>query len=153
MQLRPMAESDLDAVAAIEIAATEFPWSMTQFAASFQGANHCEVLVDSGVVLGFAIFSLVLDEVTLLNIAVYPDAQGRGCGRYLLEQGLIRQKSLGAVSCFLEVRASNNNAQALYQSLGFYVVGERKNYYPARKGRENALVMSRGLNERLSVSI
>jgi ribosomal-protein-alanine N-acetyltransferase len=44
---------------------------------------------------------------------------------------------------FLEVRPSNPNAIKLYQSLGFNEIGRRKDYYPARKGREDALVMAR----------
>jgi ribosomal-protein-alanine N-acetyltransferase len=46
---------------------------------------------------------------------------------------------------FLEVRPSNLSARALYARRGFRQVGVRKGYYPARKGREDALLLSRGL--------
>jgi ribosomal-protein-alanine N-acetyltransferase len=48
----------------------------------------------------------------------------------------------GADRVFLEVRPSNPNAQALYQSLGFHEIGRRPRYYPAHQGREDAIVMS-----------
>ena len=43
---------------------------------------------------------------------------------------------------FLEVRPSNPHAIALYESIGFNEFGRRPNYYPAKKGREDAVVMA-----------
>ena len=153
MQWRSMTADDLEAVSAIEAAAAEFPWPATQFSGSYQSANDCRVLEYDGVVVGFSICCQVLDEATLLNIAVSPDAQGKGLGRYLLERSLAWQKSQGAAKCFLEVRVSNHHAQGLYQSLGFTTVGERKNYYPAQNGREDALLMSRDLTTDARASV
>ena len=42
---------------------------------------------------------------------------------------------------FLEVRPSNHGAILLYHDLGFNEIGRRPNYYPAKGGREDALVM------------
>ena len=145
MQLRPMVERDMLAVLAVEVAAAEFPWSLSQFSASLLAHDDASVVEVNGEVVGFAIYKQVLDESTLLNIAVHPDHQGKGYGRVLLEQGLLAQTAKGAAKCFLEVRVSNHNAQALYRSLGFIAVGNRKNYYPAKQGREHALVMAREL--------
>jgi ribosomal-protein-alanine N-acetyltransferase len=46
---------------------------------------------------------------------------------------------------FLEVRPSNAAARRLYADNGFNEVGLRRNYYPASKGREDALIMARSL--------
>jgi ribosomal-protein-alanine N-acetyltransferase len=92
-------------------------------------------------IIGFSVFSRVLDEATLLNIALHPDQQGNGYGRRLLEHGINHQIEAGAQRFILEVRVSNRLAISLYRSLGFETVGERKNYYPALDGRENAWVM------------
>jgi ribosomal-protein-alanine N-acetyltransferase len=46
---------------------------------------------------------------------------------------------------FLEVRPSNLPALKLYRSAGFCEVGQRRDYYPAVKGREDALVMAKEL--------
>ena len=145
MHIRPFTEDDLAAVCAIEAAAAEVPWRIQQFQSSLEAGNHCSALVVDETVVGFSLFSLVLDEASLLNIAVSPSLQGRGYGRALLLAGLRAMASRGAKQCFLEVRVSNHSAQSLYRSLGFEVVGQRKNYYPARVGREDALVMSRSL--------
>jgi ribosomal-protein-alanine N-acetyltransferase len=43
---------------------------------------------------------------------------------------------------FLEVRASNASAIALYEKRGFAEVGLRRNYYPTAKGSEDAILMA-----------
>ena len=44
---------------------------------------------------------------------------------------------------FLEVRVSNSQAVAFYQSMGFKAVGQRRDYYRTDDGREDAIVMER----------
>jgi ribosomal-protein-alanine N-acetyltransferase len=51
----------------------------------------------------------------------------------------------GASRVFLEVRPSNPVAQSLYHAMGFEEIGRRPKYYPARDGREDAIVMARDL--------
>jgi ribosomal-protein-alanine N-acetyltransferase len=52
-------------------------------------------------------------------------------------------RRLGASNMFLEVRPSNEAAQALYRRFGFRKVATRRDYYPAHHGRrEDALVLS-----------
>ena len=148
--VRPIVNSDLELVASIESAATPLPWSLAQFADSAKH-NCCTVVCLGEQIIGFAIFQQVLDEISLLNIAIQPSYQGQGHAKALLVDQLQQLSSQGACQCFLEVRLSNLSAIGLYQSLGFVVVGERKNYYPVtnryqNKGhennsRENALVM------------
>lgn len=136
---------DLPRVHVIEAAAAQFPWPQSQFHSSMQQKDICSVLEVGGAIVGFTVFYRVADEVTLLNIAVHPDYQGRGYGRSMLESGLEALNNEAVSKCFLEVRVSNMRAQVLYQSLGFSQVGERKNYYPATGGREDALVLCRQL--------
>lgn len=144
MKLRELVTSDLKRVADIEAAAAVVPWPISQFRSCLsETQHHSFILEDKNKIIGFAIFSLVLDEASLLNIAVSPEWQGRGYGRLLLKNGLQCLESLGAEVCFLEVRVSNSTAQSLYASMGFQVVGGRKAYYPAKHGREDALVMSK----------
>jgi ribosomal-protein-alanine N-acetyltransferase len=58
---------------------------------------------------------------------------------------LDRAQKQQAEVCFLEVRRSNEGAINLYRSMGFVQIGERKNYYPSKSDREDALIMSRDL--------
>ncbi|WP_116300313.1 ribosomal protein S18-alanine N-acetyltransferase, partial [Escherichia coli] len=82
-----------------------------------------------GEMAGFAITQIVLDEATLFNIAIHPQYQRRGFGRLLLNALIERLESRGVVTLWLEVRASNQAAIALYEDLGFNEVTVRRNYY------------------------
>ena len=89
--------------------------------------------------LGFIACALVLDEMTLLALAVPPAARRQGIARALHQPAL---EALRPALAFLEVRASNHAAQALYRSLGYRDSGRRRDYYPNPDGsREDALVM------------
>lgn len=140
MLLRTMGSTDLNQLVAIDAAVNPSPWSWLMFNDCFTAGDPCYVLEIDQQVAGFAIYKRVLDEVSLLNIAVDPQFQRRGYGRRLLQQSL-DQAADGARCCFLEVRESNAAAIYLYRDLGFEQVGERRNYYPAGQGREHARVM------------
>ena len=86
-----------------------------------------------------------VDEVHLLNITVGPAWQRQGWGRVMLDALSIWARCQGAQWLWLEVRVSNWRAQHVYQRYGFRKVGERKHYYPADQGREDAIVMSMAL--------
>lgn len=139
--LRRMLATDLPEVQAIEQAVAGFPWPSAHFDDSLAAGHDCTVMTQDGQLCAYSIFSQVVDEASLLNIAVSSALQGQGFGRLLLADGLKKQRRAGASQCFLEVRASNVTAQALYRSAGFKPVGERKDYYPAHTGREHAIVM------------
>ncbi|HEY4555053.1 MAG TPA: ribosomal protein S18-alanine N-acetyltransferase [Lysobacter sp.] len=140
--LRPMRESDVDAVHAIEVRAYPFPWTAGIFRDCLRAEYPCWVLVDDGRVIGYFLMSLAADEAHLLNICVAPEAQGAGHGRRMLRAAV--QLARGrAQRIFLEVRPSNTGAIALYFSEGFNEIGRRPRYYPAaNNGREDALVMA-----------
>ena len=94
---------------------------------------------------GFIVYSRVLDEGSIRNIAVRAGQRERGLGGMLLARSLDCMKGAGATRCLLEVRESNAAARRLYESAGFTTDGERKNYYRAGDGREDAVLMSRKL--------
>ncbi len=138
-RLRPAVADDIAGLVKIESDVTPFPWNTKQFAESLQ--NHRSyVLCKGNRVVGFLIFSQVVDEAELLNIAVKTSFQGEGLGACLLDY-FIAEVSASAVSLFLEVRVSNFPAIALYEGRGFRQVGERKAYYHGESGREDAWIM------------
>lgn len=139
---RPMTTQDLTVVMANEQAAYPIPWSQSVFEDSLSGSNHCWVVMSEGQVVGHAIVSVVLDEFHLLNICVSPAYQGKGLGRECLEFLIVWAQERNLAMFFLEVRASNEGAIALYHSAGFNEVGVRPNYYPADNGREDAILMT-----------
>jgi ribosomal-protein-alanine N-acetyltransferase len=80
-------------------------------------------------VAGFCAFWLVCDEIHINNLAMRPDFRAQGMGTALLHHVLAEARQLGARRATLEVRASNERARRLYERIGFYVAGVRRNYY------------------------
>lgn len=140
--LRPMRESDLEAVYDIERRAYEFPWALGIFRDCLRADYIAWLLERDGVILGYFLMSLAAGEAHVLNICVAPEQQGRGLGRRLLRSLMHLARARGAQRIFLEVRPSNAGAITLYDTEGFNEIGRRPRYYPARDGREDALVMA-----------
>ncbi len=131
--------SDLPEILDIEMRASPHPWSEKNFADSLQCSHICVGVKDNTGWCGHAVFSVAAGEAELLILAVDPAKQGMGIAKYLLAE-MQSQLSQVASTMFLEVRESNETAIGLYETLGFNQIGERVNYYPAKKGRENALI-------------
>lgn len=145
--LRPMGVADLDAVASTEDSAYSHPWTRGNFIDSLAAGYHAQVLEEPGVALvGYFVAMAGADEMHLLNITVAPAWQERGHGGLLLETVRKLTVQAGFASLWLEVRESNQRARDIYLRRGFAVVGRRRDYYPARPGREDALVMSLALS-------
>ena len=140
-ELRPMQYADLDAVMAIEPAIYSHPWTRGNFADSLNAGHSAWVLSLHGEIVGYALMMLVLDEAHLLNISVAKPFQKQGWGRVLLEHMIAKAKHYKAANMFLEVRASNISAIALYENMGFNEMSVRRGYYPAHNGREDAILM------------
>ncbi|CCK74585.1 MAG: ribosomal protein S18-alanine N-acetyltransferase [Oleispira antarctica] len=147
MPIRLMQESDLDAVMINENAAYDFPCPAS-IIASNQKRYYCIVFESlaekdkSAEILGHAILSTVVDEASVLNIAVSPKAQRQRIGYQLMENILAYAASKDCVEVFLEVRESNRPAFTMYHQFGFNEVGIRHNYYPSKQGQEDAILLA-----------
>lgn len=144
--LRAMRESDLAHVLAVENSAYEFPWTLGIFRDCLRVGYHCYVLETvAGRIVGHAIMSVAAGESHILNVCVRPDWQRQGLGAEMVEFLCEIARRKGAHMALLEVRASNAVAYRVYTRLGFDEVGTRHNYYPAHRGRENAIILAREL--------
>ena len=95
---------------------------------------------------GFITSRMAADEVHIHNFGTRPALRRLGVGGALLRAAMLYGAERGAVKAFLEVRASNAAAQAVYARQGFAVVGRRKNYYD--QPTEDAVMMLADLSER-----
>ncbi len=143
--VRPMTTDDLDAVMAIETAIYDYPWTRGIFRDCLRVGYDCQVYVEDDAVLAYSVLSLAVHEAHVLTVCVHPEHQGQGLGRMMMNMMIHKARRAGAETILLEVRPSNHRAIGLYHSLGFNEVGLRPAYYPAREGREDALVMARSL--------
>jgi ribosomal-protein-alanine N-acetyltransferase len=140
-KLRPMGVADLDRVMQIEPAIYSHPWTRGNFEDSLHAGYSCWVVDCGGTIAGYGVLMTGVREAHLLNLSVAAQWQGRGLGRFLLEQFILIARDSDAVQMFLEVRPSNVAARRLYANQGFREITVRRGYYPAARGREDAILM------------
>ena len=132
------------ALHAIELDNHIKPWSANQLrACSTNGYAAHAWLDDNLTVLGYAVFMPNGTDWELLNITVARTRQGQGLGSVMLAHGIAGAQAQGVEAVFLEVRASNLVAIAVYERFKFLKVGVRRGYYPSTKPlvQEDAWVM------------
>jgi [ribosomal protein S18]-alanine N-acetyltransferase len=134
-----MTAADLPLVHALECAAQPSPWTLEHFAAEL--ANPCariDLCWRRGELAGYLCAWLIAGELQIQNVATAPPFRRQGVAARLLELVLERSRALGLEAAWLEVRAGNAAAIALYERFGFVTVGRRPRYYA---DGEDALVM------------
>ena len=133
MTLRTATADDLGAIMALERAS--FPtdaWSEAMMREEL-ASPHGWYVVDeeAGRLLGYAGLRAVrkATDADIQTIAIAEAARGRGRGRTLLRTLLEEAARRDVREVFLEVRADNPVAQALYVSEGFFEIGRKPRYY------------------------
>ena len=142
IELRPMIGADLPAVLAIENAIYPFPWTPGNFSDSLAAGYSCWAFTREGELIGYAVMMLALDQAHLLNLSIAASWQRQGLGSLLLRRICELARAEGARLMVLEVRPSNAAGLRLYQRHAFQQIGLRREYYPAKDGREDALILS-----------
>ncbi|MHB8508395.1 MAG: ribosomal protein S18-alanine N-acetyltransferase [Candidatus Dormibacteria bacterium] len=147
MQLRQKAAieemvlEDIPAVRAIEreIFLTPWPRNAYQRELSQNRIASYFVIREGDAIAGYAGIWGMKDEAHVTTIGVRKEDQGKGYGMALMLALIEASYRAGARWMTLEVRASNHGAMALYEKLGFKVIGRRRGYYT--DDGEDAIVM------------
>lgn len=150
---RRMAPDDLDRVIEIENDGFDHPWSADLLRREMVHDWSTILLATEPrpgpggasreAIVGFVVYWVVHDELHVLNLATAVEDRRRGVALALMEEATARARRAGAALATLEVRRSNEPAQALYRKLGYRQVGVRPNYY-VDEG-EDAIVMVKDL--------
>lgn len=137
--LRAMGPQDLDEVIALEPELFGAgAWSRGVYQEELSRTDRYYLVVADPHVIGYAGLALGV-EATVMTIGVAAAHRRQGHGRTMLTALLDKARVTGAESVFLEVRAHDGGAQALYTSFGFEVLGVRRGYYQPEGA--DALVM------------
>ena len=141
MTVAAMAVSDLDEVLEIERVSFPTPWTRAAFRYEIEQNKvaRCTTIRTRLGVIGYLCLWEIGHEIHITNLAVHPEWRRRGAARGLLAAAMAGGAARGVILAFLEVRPSNTRALALYESLGFQVIGRRNGYY--FDTGEDALVM------------
>lgn len=139
-QIRPATFADAAAMAAVERRCFSDPWPLEGFREVFgMPGTVALVMLEADETVAYFLAREILGTAEVLNLAVVPERRGQGLGAALLDAGLAAVSARGGTEVFLEVRASNAVAQALYAGRGFRTDGRRRGYY--RRPDEDALVL------------
>jgi len=151
-----MTEHDLLEVVEIEESSGLSRWGWAAYYSELQSSNRKLMLVariaDSERkrvaprLAGYIVGRMGADELHINNVAVRDSHRRRGIGRALLNRILEAGKRLGVPYAFLELRAGNTAALALYEECGFRLTSRRSKYYS--EPVEDALVMTIELGRR-----
>ncbi len=150
ISIMPMTEHDLLEVVEIEESSGLSRWGWAAYYSELQGGNRDLMLVArvnnsernrmATRLAGYIVGRMGADELHINNVAVRDGFRRRGIGRALLNRILEAGKSSGVPYAFLELRAGNSTALALYEECGFHITSRRRNYYS--EPVEDALVMT-----------
>jgi ribosomal-protein-alanine N-acetyltransferase len=147
MRLRPMVDGDLDSVRHIEqLAYGTDAWARRALKDELVNGFSEYVVAelrsrgaDSSELAGFAGVWFMRDQLHLVTIAVDPKRRRLGIAARLLLRCFDLAIEAEMPSVVLEVRASNDGAQALYEQFGFRRIGRLRGYY--KDDGEDAVVM------------
>ncbi len=127
--LKRMDLSHLEQVMLIEEKLFSSPWNFPMFISEIENYDSFVLLNKENQILGYLCGRSVLDEFSITNIGIEQKSQRQGLGSILLEEIILKMKTLGIKDFFLEVRESNIAAIKLYQNFNFVRLGKRKKYY------------------------
>ena len=138
LSLRKMCREDMPVVLELENAAFTDPWPPEAFSDDIIETGY--LLLRDDVIIGYSFVIMVMDECSLINVAVSPGEQQKGYGLFMMRELIAKlHKEQKIRYYYLDVRSSNIAAQRLYTKLGFKQLGIRKGYY--RMPPEDAIVM------------
>ena len=140
--VEPLRRRHIPAVVRIERQTSTNPWSGELFRGELalpEATRAYRVAKRGGRLVGYGGLMFVVDEAHVTTLSVHPDHQGQGVGTRLLAALVHEARARGTKALTLEVRVSNEPAQALYRRFGFAPAGIRKGYY-AEVG-EDAVIM------------
>ena len=140
MEIRNMTEADLPEVCDIENESFSDPWSEKSFRDSLLDEKNGYLVAEvDGKIAGYCGLWGIAGEGDIYNVAVKKEFRRKHIGEALLKTLIQQSIERGITSFTLEVRASNEPAIKLYESLGFHGVGIRKDFYT--KPKEDAVIM------------
>jgi ribosomal-protein-alanine N-acetyltransferase len=159
--LRYMRLDDISQVVSVDASSFPSPWSPASYAFEIANNSTSHMIVlemqrqaspgwrrvwqrlggqpEPLVIVGYAGMWNIGGEAHISTIAVHPEWRRQGLGEALLNGLLTRAAALNSEYSVLEVRVSNQSAQALYRKYGYEIVGDRKGYY--RDNNEDAYLM------------
>jgi [ribosomal protein S18]-alanine N-acetyltransferase len=141
LAIRQMTLEDVPTVHEIDTLSFSLPWPehSFRFELTENPVSRNWVAESEGRIAAMLVLWLIVDEAHIATLATHPDFRRKGIGERLMIAALVSARNEGATRVFLEVRAGNAGALALYKKYGFVVAGVRQRYY--KDNNEDAILM------------
>lgn len=121
----------------------QMAWHAEDFESAISSKCDFPLVIQAGTdsigLAGYAVLRIIAPEAEIENICVAPACRRNGAGAALMDAMLRLAAEWDAERIFLEVRAHNEPAKALYLKKGFAESYRRKNYYQGPT--EDAIIM------------
>jgi ribosomal-protein-alanine N-acetyltransferase len=142
LAIRRMTLEDVPTVHEIDTLSFSLPWPERSFRFELteNPVSRGWVAESGGRIAAMLVLWLIVDEAHIATIATHPDFRRQGIGERLMIAALLSARAEGAARAFLEVRAGNAGALALYKKYSFVVAGIRPRYY--KDNNEDAILMN-----------
>jgi ribosomal-protein-alanine N-acetyltransferase len=141
LAIEPARAADIDAIHGLETEAFPSPWRREFFESELHSSGRLNLVARRGATLvGYVFAMYFFDEMHINKIAVSESERRKGVALALMDACDEFATKSGIKSISLEVRESNEGAQAFYRRLGFAALYVRPKYYP---DGEAAVVMMR----------
>ena len=145
--IEAMRREDIPEVVRLEREAFgQMAWHAEDFEAAIVSTCDFPLVIRAGTgsigIAGYAVLRIIAPEAEIENICVAPACRRSGVGEALMEEMLRLTAERDAERIFLEVRAHNEPAKALYLKKGFIESNRRRNYYQGPT--EDAIIMMKG---------
>ncbi|BDQ32652.1 ribosomal protein S18-alanine N-acetyltransferase [Pseudodesulfovibrio portus] len=138
-EVTPLGAEHVRDLMALEGKCFAYHWTQEQFLLGLErSAFQVLGIYRKGILAGYIAFSIIEDEMEILNLAVHPDFRRQGLGEKLLKESFRVCNENNVRKSFLDVKVSNEPALGLYRKFGYKKIGVRKKYYPDT--REDALL-------------
>jgi ribosomal-protein-alanine N-acetyltransferase len=149
VHIRWMIRADMPEVEEIEQLMFQYPWQTDDFIRCLRQRN-CIGLVatDTGGddVLGYCIYELFPNRLSLLNFAVHPSCLRRGVGRAIVEKLVTKLAPQRRSRLEIWVRETNVEAQLFFRAVGFKATATMTKPYEDDGCEDDAIVMQRCLS-------
>lgn len=128
--IRRLELSDVESLTRLDEEIFEQPWEEASFYFSLENEFTYGIGIEKdGELVGYMIFSCILGDANLDNIAIKKEHRKLGFASVLIEKLIKISEENEWNQIMLEVRNSNREAISLYEKFGFRYISTRKNYY------------------------
>ena len=125
--LRSLGPHEISALTLLDHEAFDWPWQFSsgELVKWLMTADRLVVLEEDGRLVGYSCVQVHGEQAQIVRLAITPDRQGKGYGRYLLADALDFAASKGAMHITLNTQWHNVTSQRLYKGFGFRAIGRR----------------------------